>query len=69
MLYFLPERLLVEAPEGFGAVNYADLNLAVTNDNGLERIHFKSASGLNEVIQVSKPGWGEQLKQALAVAG
>jgi len=69
ILYFLPERVLVEAPEGFGTVKYSELKITVTNNSGFERIHFTSASGLNELIEVSRPGFGEELKQALARAG
>lgn len=105
VLHFLPDRVLVEAAEGFGAVNYTDLVIVseeVTfvesdplpkdakildtvwlyqtksgepdrryKDNQqlpvvlYERIHFRSASGLNEVIQVSRVGFGERLRDAL----
>jgi hypothetical protein len=108
-LHFLPDRVLIEAPEGFGAVNYSDLVVAVTQEKFLEsgavppgakvidkswryknkeggpdrrfkdnreipvvlyeRIHFKSASGLNELIQVSQLGLGDQLRQSLIRLG
>ena len=104
VLHFLPERILIEAPEGFGAVNYNDLQIDLTTDQFLERdeippaakvvgsawdranrdgspdlrfketreipimeyerLHLRSVSGLNEVIQISLPGLGEEIRQA-----
>ena len=104
-LYFFPERILVFAPNGVGAVSYHDVSIVVNdkhfienesvprdaqvvdhtwqyvnksggpdrrfNDNRqipiclYEEIWINSPSGLNEIIQVSRIGIGEQVDAAL----
>jgi hypothetical protein len=108
-LYFFPERLLVFARDGVGAVSYEDLSV-VANDKRFieeksvprdaqvvdqtwryvnksggpdrrfnnnpqlpiclyEELWLNSPSGLNEVIQFSRRGIGEQLNAALEKLG
>jgi hypothetical protein len=104
-LYFFPERLLIFARDGVGAVSYEALSIVI-NDNRFveeesvprdaqvvdqtwqyvnksggpdrrfnnnrqlpiclyEELWLNSPSGLNEVIQVSRTGIGEQVNAAL----
>lgn len=104
-LFFLPDRILVDAPEGYGAVRYSDLAISTekrrfiesgelpkgaevvgktwlyVNKSGepdqrfkdnreipivvYERLHFRSPSGLNEVVQFAQPEISRRLQQAL----
>jgi hypothetical protein len=108
-LHLFPDRLLIYAPNGAGAVNYADLELAVEQhrfieDGGVpadaqvvdrtwryvnkrggpdrrfkdnpqlpiclyESLKFGSASGLNEVVEVSRNGVLEPFAQAIRTLG
>lgn len=108
-LHFLPDHVLVEAPEGYGAVKYSNLTISLEQervveqdvppsdarvvasmwkhvaDSGerdgrtkhnrrlpvvmYERVHLKSASGLNELLHISVLGLGNELKQALVNMG
>ena len=104
-LFFLPDRILVEAPEGYGAIRYSDLSISTSkerfvesgqlpkgaeivgktwkyanksgepdqrfNDNRevpiaiYDRLHLRSPSGLNELIQLAQPDISRRLQQAL----
>jgi hypothetical protein len=79
-LYFFPDRLLVQDGARIGAV--VDHHWQFANKDGspdrrfsnnrqfpiclYDQIHLKSASGLNEAIQVSRPGTGTTFQQAIA---
>ena len=104
-LFFLPDRILVEAPEGYGAIRYSDLSISSSKEQFVEheelpkgaevvgktwryvnksgepdqrfkgnreipiviyeRLHFRSPSGLNELIQLAQPEISGRLLRAL----
>ncbi len=104
-LFFLPDRILVEAPEGYGAIRYSDLSISTSKERFVEsgelpkgaevvgktwmyvnksgepdqrfkdnreipiaiyeRLHLRSPSGLNEIIQLAQPENSRRLQQAL----
>lgn len=75
-LYFFPDVLLVFEDGSFGAVGHQDLRVDINKpqsrgdrktpaNDKVEDIQFSSASGLNELLQVSRGGIGESLKSAL----